>query len=152
MAEAQSSGADCVLTIGGVQSNHARATASAAAQLGLACHLILRTSRAAVEGDPGLTGNLMVERMVGATCWMARLLLRCRSKLSAAVASRRHRRLPPQLSTLFKPSPPAPPFQPLSTAQPPFPPAPLPPSPTPPKPPAGRLPRRSTPASAPPRC
>jgi len=35
--------------------------------LGLPCHLILRNSRAAAESDPGLVGNLLVERLVGAT-------------------------------------------------------------------------------------
>ncbi|KAF8066179.1 D-cysteine desulfhydrase 1 [Scenedesmus sp. PABB004] len=60
LADAKAKGADCV-------SNHARATAVAAAYLGLPAHLILRTSRAAVDGDPGLTGNLLVERLAGAT-------------------------------------------------------------------------------------
>ncbi len=35
MAEALQSGADCVITIGGVQSNHCRATAAAARYLGI---------------------------------------------------------------------------------------------------------------------
>lgn len=30
------------------------------------CHLILRNSHAAADSDPGLVGNLLVERMVGA--------------------------------------------------------------------------------------
>ena len=34
---------------------------------GLECHLILRTSRALADADPGLVGNLLVERLVGAT-------------------------------------------------------------------------------------
>jgi 1-aminocyclopropane-1-carboxylate deaminase/D-cysteine desulfhydrase-like pyridoxal-dependent ACC family enzyme len=34
-----------MLSIGGIQSNHARATAVAATYLGLPCHLILRNSR-----------------------------------------------------------------------------------------------------------
>eukprot|EP00887_Chlorella_sp_A99_P002889 scaffold6.g2889.t1 len=66
MAEVKARGHDCVVTIGGIQSNHARATAVAARYLGLECHLLLRTSRLAVESDPGLTGNLLVERLVGA--------------------------------------------------------------------------------------
>ncbi|GLC33023.1 hypothetical protein PLESTB_000379600 [Pleodorina starrii] len=66
MAEAVQGGYDCVVTIGGIQSNHARATAVAARYLGLDCHLILRTSRQAVDSDPGLVGNLLVERMAGA--------------------------------------------------------------------------------------
>ena len=43
-AEARARGARRVLTCGGVQSNHCRATAVAAARLGLGCQLFLRTS------------------------------------------------------------------------------------------------------------
>lgn len=67
MADVKQQQADCVITIGGIQSNHARATAVASTYLGLPCHLILRNSRAAAEGDPGLVGNLLVERLAGAT-------------------------------------------------------------------------------------
>ncbi|KXZ56568.1 hypothetical protein GPECTOR_1g51 [Gonium pectorale] len=70
MAEAVAGGHDCVITAGGIQSNHARATAVAARYLGLEPHLILRTSRQAVDSDPGLVGNLLVERMAGATLHM----------------------------------------------------------------------------------
>ncbi|EPS62545.1 hypothetical protein M569_12243, partial [Genlisea aurea] len=66
LAEALATGADSVITIGGIQSNHCRATAVAAKYLNLDCHLILRTSKALVDKDPGLTGNLLVERLVGA--------------------------------------------------------------------------------------
>ena len=45
LAEAKEKGHDCIVTIGGIQSNHARATAVAARYLGLDCHLILRNSR-----------------------------------------------------------------------------------------------------------
>lgn len=67
IADAKDSGADCVVSVGGIQSNHTRATAVAARYVGLECHLILRTSRALVDGDPGLVGNLLVERLAGAT-------------------------------------------------------------------------------------
>jgi D-cysteine desulfhydrase family pyridoxal phosphate-dependent enzyme len=66
LAEAVAQGADCIVTIGGIQSNHCRATAVAAKYLGLDTYLILRTSKALAEKDPGLTGNLLVERLVGA--------------------------------------------------------------------------------------
>lgn len=66
LAEVLRQGHDCVLTLGGIQSNHCRATAVAARYLGLACHLVLRTSRPLVDQDPGLTGNLLLERLVGA--------------------------------------------------------------------------------------
>ncbi|XP_024970625.1 putative D-cysteine desulfhydrase 1, mitochondrial [Cynara cardunculus var. scolymus] len=66
LADAVAQGADCIITIGGIQSNHCRATAVAAKYLNLDCFLILRTSKALVDKDPGLTGNLLVERLVGA--------------------------------------------------------------------------------------
>ncbi|RCV08560.1 hypothetical protein SEVIR_1G342900v4 [Setaria viridis] len=66
MADAVAQGADCIITVGGIQSNHCRATAVAAKYLNLDCYLILRTSKLLVDKDPGLVGNLLVERLVGA--------------------------------------------------------------------------------------
>lgn len=66
LADAVAQGADCIVTIGGIQSNHCRATAVAAKYLNLDCYLILRTSKVLTDKDPGLTGNLLVERLVGA--------------------------------------------------------------------------------------
>jgi D-cysteine desulfhydrase len=40
--------------------------------LGLDCHLVLRTSRALVDQDPGLVGNLLVERLAGAEVHLVR--------------------------------------------------------------------------------
>lgn len=61
MAEALAQGATHVLTTGGPQSNHARATAAAAARLGLKCVLVL------AGDDPGTrTGNLMLDELLGA--------------------------------------------------------------------------------------
>lgn len=48
MADAVSSGADCVITVGGIQSNHCRATAVAARYLNLDSYLILRTSKVSI--------------------------------------------------------------------------------------------------------
>jgi D-cysteine desulfhydrase len=64
LAEARRQEASCVLTTGGVQSNHCRATAIAARKLGLAPYLLLRTpdGRAPSESD----GNLLLDRLVGA--------------------------------------------------------------------------------------
>ena len=63
LAEALEHGAQRVLTCGGIQSNHCRATAIAAARLGLDCVLFLRTS----EPPPATpTGNLRLDRLVGA--------------------------------------------------------------------------------------
>mmetsp|Transcript_7259 Transcript_7259/g.12184 ORF Transcript_7259/g.12184 Transcript_7259/m.12184 type:complete len:560 (-) Transcript_7259:230-1909(-) len=72
LAEATKPGAryDSVITIGGIQSNHCRATAVAARQLGLDPFLILRKplNKDASEEEPdvGLTGNLLWNRMIGA--------------------------------------------------------------------------------------
>ena len=65
MAECKEKAHDSVITIGGIQSNHCRATSVAASYLGLESHLILRTPRHEVDKDPGLTGNLLVARMLG---------------------------------------------------------------------------------------
>ena len=52
LADALDKGADTVITSGGLQSNHCRATALACARLGLRCVLLLR------EGDYGRPGGL----------------------------------------------------------------------------------------------
>lgn len=54
-------GADTLITCGGLQSNHCRATAIVAAQLGLACHLVLRG-----EYQPVADGNALLAELVGA--------------------------------------------------------------------------------------
>jgi D-cysteine desulfhydrase len=54
---------DSVITIGGIQSNHARSTAVAARQLGFDPFIILRTREP--EADPGLVGNLLLDRLIG---------------------------------------------------------------------------------------
>lgn len=61
IAEAVASGADTVVTVGGLQSNHARATAAAAAKLGLRCLLIL-------NGEPPAraTANTLLDQLLGA--------------------------------------------------------------------------------------
>lgn len=69
MAEALEEGCNCVVTIGGSQSNHCRATAVAARYAGMEAHLLLRTSRLKVTEDPGLVGNLLVERLIGANIY-----------------------------------------------------------------------------------
>jgi D-cysteine desulfhydrase len=64
LAEAVEQGADTLITCGGVQSNHCRATALAAARLGLRCVLLLRTADPWVPQP--LVGNLLLDRMAGA--------------------------------------------------------------------------------------
>lgn len=60
-AEAIANGADSLITCGGVQSNHCRATAAVAAQLGLACHIVANGTK---PERPG--GNALLMAMYGA--------------------------------------------------------------------------------------
>jgi len=62
-AHALEHGIQTLVTCGGVQSNHCRATALVAAQLGLDCHLVLRAD---VESEQN-TGNFLLNQLAGAT-------------------------------------------------------------------------------------
>ncbi|HTM20669.1 MAG TPA: D-cysteine desulfhydrase family protein [Kofleriaceae bacterium] len=64
MADARAQGADTVITCGGEQSNHCRATALAATRLGLGSRLLLRTADPA--HPPATTGNILLDRLAGA--------------------------------------------------------------------------------------
>lgn len=66
LADALEKKHDSVITVGGVQSNHCRATAVAARQLGLEPYLILRRPTATMNDPLTLTGNLLLDRMVDA--------------------------------------------------------------------------------------
>jgi len=63
VAEALAQGADTLITAGGMQSNHCRQTAAAAAKVGLRCVLVL-------SGDPlprsQWNGNLLLDDLLGA--------------------------------------------------------------------------------------
>ncbi len=61
IAKALKEGADVLITAGGIQSNHARATAAAAARLGLDSHLVLSISE-----EPEVEGNYLLDQMLGA--------------------------------------------------------------------------------------
>lgn len=61
VAEALRQGADTLVTLGAVQSNHARQTAAAAARCGLRCLLVLGGHPPAAEN-----GNLLLDRLLGA--------------------------------------------------------------------------------------
>lgn len=87
MAEALAQQATHVITCGGEQSNHARATAFAAAQLGMQSVLILRTDDPTQPPPP--TGNILLDRLVGAELvWISRPQWRERTQLLAAQADR----------------------------------------------------------------
>lgn len=59
--EALSQGCDYLITCGGIQSNHCRATAAVATRLGLKSCLVLRGS-----SDSLIEGNLFLDKMLGA--------------------------------------------------------------------------------------
>jgi D-cysteine desulfhydrase len=74
LADALANRCDTVVTCGGIQSNHARATALMCAQLGLKCVLFLRQVERA-NGDPArvaerrelpAAGNVLLDRLAGA--------------------------------------------------------------------------------------
>ena len=65
LGEAQARGADTVLTVGAMQSNHARQTAAACARLGLRCELILRRGSHVTENYLH-GGNVLLDRLFGA--------------------------------------------------------------------------------------
>lgn len=60
--EALDQGCDLLITCGGIQSNHARATAAVAAKLGLASCLVLRTDKEKEKID----GNYFLDKILGA--------------------------------------------------------------------------------------
>ena len=59
--EALNQKCDYLITCGGIQSNHARATAAAAAKLGLRSYLVLRGS-----GNEAVDGNYFLDKLLGA--------------------------------------------------------------------------------------
>ncbi|MFT5068190.1 D-cysteine desulfhydrase [Candidatus Njordibacter sp. Uisw_039] len=66
LADAQLRGATTLLTAGGVQSNHARQTAAAAARVGLGCELFLEQVEGISEADYSHSGNLLLDQLLGA--------------------------------------------------------------------------------------
>ncbi|MCC6746771.1 MAG: D-cysteine desulfhydrase family protein [Deltaproteobacteria bacterium] len=85
MADALDRSSPGVVTCGGEQSNHARATAIAAARLGLKSHLLLRT--ADPKNPPALEGNILLDRLVGASIrWISREQWKERDALMASDA------------------------------------------------------------------
>lgn len=61
LAAARAAGADTLVTVGGVQSNHARATAAAARKLGMQCRVIVNGAAPARD-----TGNALLRSLLGA--------------------------------------------------------------------------------------
>ena len=66
MAEALQQGADTIVTVGAVQSNHVRQTAAAACKLGLKCEVLLE-HRVAHPSEPyANSGNVLLDKIFGA--------------------------------------------------------------------------------------
>lgn len=66
LGEALAQGADTIITVGGLQSNHARLTAAAAAQAGLACELVLTSMVPRKEEAYVHSGNVLLNELFGA--------------------------------------------------------------------------------------
>lgn len=86
LAEALAQGATAVITCGGAQSNHARATSLLARELGLQPVLLLRTPAPTLPPAP--VGNLLLDRLVGADVrFITPQQYRGREQLMAEVAA-----------------------------------------------------------------
>ncbi|MCU1726913.1 D-cysteine desulfhydrase family protein [Pseudomonas sp. 7P_10.2_Bac1] len=59
-------GVDTIITVGGIQSNHARLTAAVCGRLGIACELILTRSVPKADTDYELNGNVLLDHLFGA--------------------------------------------------------------------------------------
>ena len=66
VGEALNSGATAIISEGGLQSNHARQTAAAAAKAGLKCHLVLDHSVPIDTAAYRTGGNLLLDRLLDA--------------------------------------------------------------------------------------
>ena len=66
LGDALAQGCDTLLTVGGLQSNHARQTAAAAARCGLDCELLLQDINGAPGGSYSYNGNLLLDDLLGA--------------------------------------------------------------------------------------
>ena len=65
MAAAIEEGADTIITVGAVQSNHVRQTAAAACKLGLKCEVLLEHRIAAPSEYYAKSGNVLLDRIFG---------------------------------------------------------------------------------------
>ena len=64
--EALAEGADTLVTIGGVQSNHTRQVAAVAAKLGMKCHLVQESWVPFPDAVYDRVGNILMSRVMGA--------------------------------------------------------------------------------------
>lgn len=66
LGDALQRGCDTLVTVGGLQSNHARQTAAAAARIGLSCDLLLQEIAGAPGDNYDYNGNLLLNDLFGA--------------------------------------------------------------------------------------
>src|SRR5210317_1072923 len=66
MGEALKRGADTIITVGAVQSNHVRQTAAAACKLGMRCEVLLEHRVAEPTDLYQNSGNVLLDRIFGA--------------------------------------------------------------------------------------
>ena len=66
IGEALAQGADTFVTVGGLQSNHARLTAAASARAGMACELVLSRQVPRDDVDYECNGNILLDGLFGA--------------------------------------------------------------------------------------
>ena len=86
LAEAEAAGADTLVTCGGAQSNHCRATAFAAAKRGLAAVVLLRVPDP--SRPPALEANALLDRLAGAELrWVSHDEYRRRAEVMEEVAA-----------------------------------------------------------------
>ncbi|MDO6488317.1 D-cysteine desulfhydrase [Colwellia sp. 6_MG-2023] len=67
LAAALAGNADTLVTVGGIQSNHARQTAAVAAKFGLKCELVLEDVSGTPKSDYYQNGNVLLNNLLGAT-------------------------------------------------------------------------------------
>lgn len=66
MGEALQQGADTIITVGAIQSNHVRQTAAAACKLGMACEVMLEHRVRKPSATYSRSGNVFLDRIFGA--------------------------------------------------------------------------------------
>jgi L-cysteate sulfo-lyase len=66
LGEALAQGADTLITLGAVQSNHVRQTAAAAAKYGLKCEIVLEKRLSQTTEAYERNGNILLDKMLGA--------------------------------------------------------------------------------------
>lgn len=89
MAEAQAQCAECVMTQGATQSNHARQTAAFAAKLGMDCHLLLEDRTGYSEVAYTQNGNVLLDVLHGASFETREAGLDMNAELEKAAEQRR---------------------------------------------------------------